>query len=275
MSTVAKPKSPLPKSKPAQIKEPTVKKNAAVKKAVTKAKTDNKKSKAASPAKANKRKAKKEGTKKKETQRSRTKSSAYRGVSRCAKDGRWQARIRIGSTVRYLGRFKSEEKAAECYDEAAKKYHGVRAVLNFGGKASKATGSKAKGEPEKKSKKRRINNRSKGTEPQHVVSQAMQEPQFVLPKQDNNMIPKIDDIMINQGNIFRTGSTRSLLGMPSIANPLNPYANQSTEDLKALLAGAPSNPPQYNYVMPNFQQLQHLRYNAPPVQTFPFQQQQF
>lgn len=63
--------------------------------------------------------------------RSKTQSSKYRGVSRCSKDGRWQARIRIGSTVKYLGRFRTEIEAAECYDVAACQYHGERAVPNF------------------------------------------------------------------------------------------------------------------------------------------------
>jgi len=63
--------------------------------------------------------------------RSRNKSSNFRGVSKCAKDGRWQARIRIGRSVKYLGRYKTEEDAARCYDVAAVKFHGDRAVLNF------------------------------------------------------------------------------------------------------------------------------------------------
>jgi len=52
-------------------------------------------------------------------------------VSKCVKDGRWQARIRVGKKVRYLGRFKNELDAALTYDEAALALHGPRAVLNF------------------------------------------------------------------------------------------------------------------------------------------------
>ncbi|KAH9260710.1 hypothetical protein BASA81_001177 [Batrachochytrium salamandrivorans] len=63
--------------------------------------------------------------------RSRTSSSAYRGVSRCTKDGRWQARIRIQKEVVYLGRYPTEELAAKRYDEAARLNHGRQAVLNF------------------------------------------------------------------------------------------------------------------------------------------------
>lgn len=64
-------------------------------------------------------------------QRSKKLSSLYRGVSKCSKDGRWQARIRIGAVVKYLGRFKSEIEAAHCYDAAAHRYHGERAMPNF------------------------------------------------------------------------------------------------------------------------------------------------
>ena len=63
--------------------------------------------------------------------RSRQQSSKYRGVSRCKKDGRFQARIRVGSSVKYLGRFKTELEAAMCYDVAAVHYHGSKAVPNF------------------------------------------------------------------------------------------------------------------------------------------------
>jgi len=65
------------------------------------------------------------------SRRSGVKSSDFRGVSKCAKDGRWQSRIRVGKKVKYLGRFKTEEDAAARYDEAALALHGRRATLNF------------------------------------------------------------------------------------------------------------------------------------------------
>jgi len=63
--------------------------------------------------------------------RSRLPTSAFRGVSRCTKDGRWQARIRVSKEVVYLGRFPTEEQAARRYDEAARLHHGKAAMLNF------------------------------------------------------------------------------------------------------------------------------------------------
>jgi hypothetical protein len=43
----------------------------------------------------------------------------YTGVSKCAKDGRWQSRIRVGKKVKYLGRFRTEMDAAKKYDEVS------------------------------------------------------------------------------------------------------------------------------------------------------------
>jgi hypothetical protein len=53
-------------------------------------------------------------------------------VSRCAKDGRWQARIRVGNTVKYLGRFRTEEIAARCYDAAFIELHGLESAIELG-----------------------------------------------------------------------------------------------------------------------------------------------
>ena len=61
----------------------------------------------------------------KRKRRSIDKSSYFRGVSKCTKDGRWQTRIRVGNAVKYLLRFQTEEIAAQCYDAAFIAYFGV------------------------------------------------------------------------------------------------------------------------------------------------------
>ena len=54
----------------------------------------------------------------------------YRGVS-YTKKRYIQAQIKANGRLMYLGIFKTPELAARAYDEAAKKYHGDRAKLNF------------------------------------------------------------------------------------------------------------------------------------------------
>ena len=58
-------------------------------------------------------------------------SSKYKGVSwfRATKD--WRAMIHIEGKCHFLGHFESEIEAAKAYDEAARKYHGDFAYLNF------------------------------------------------------------------------------------------------------------------------------------------------
>lgn len=54
----------------------------------------------------------------------------YRGVS-YTKKRYIQAQIKANGRLMYLGIFKTPELAARAYDEAAKKYHGTKAKLNF------------------------------------------------------------------------------------------------------------------------------------------------
>lgn len=60
--------------------------------------------------------------------KSRANTSGYMGVSRSF--GKWAADIWVGKAI-HLGRFTQIEEAARVRDEAAKKYHGEFAVLNF------------------------------------------------------------------------------------------------------------------------------------------------
>jgi hypothetical protein len=62
-------------------------------------------------------------------------SSKYKGVylNKCL--GKWGAVIRFQRKYTFLGYFTNEIDAAKAYDEAAKKYHGEFAVLNFGDKS--------------------------------------------------------------------------------------------------------------------------------------------
>jgi hypothetical protein len=58
-------------------------------------------------------------------------SSRYIGVSLVKSNGKWRAYINCDRKRIYLGRFASETEAAKAYDDAAKKYHGEFARLNF------------------------------------------------------------------------------------------------------------------------------------------------
>jgi hypothetical protein len=58
-------------------------------------------------------------------------SSKFKGVSRHKRTERWMAYISVNSRRMFLGYFDDEGEAARVYDEAAKKYHGEFARLNF------------------------------------------------------------------------------------------------------------------------------------------------
>jgi hypothetical protein len=54
---------------------------------------------------------------------------AFKGVSPYR--GKWQATIRVGGKLKWLGSFPSPEEAARAYDDAVLEYRGRTGVLNF------------------------------------------------------------------------------------------------------------------------------------------------
>lgn len=58
-------------------------------------------------------------------------TSKYKGVSWRKDCSKWHARIRYQKKLIHLGHFNDEIRAAEVYDEAAKKYFGEFARINF------------------------------------------------------------------------------------------------------------------------------------------------
>ena len=58
-------------------------------------------------------------------------TNKYRGVHFFKRTGRWMVQIKHKGKEIYLGYYDDEIEAALVYDEAAKKYHGDKAYLNF------------------------------------------------------------------------------------------------------------------------------------------------
>lgn len=58
-------------------------------------------------------------------------TSGFRGVSWFKPHGLWRARIKVNGSEKDLGYFKDINDAARAYDDAARKYHGDFANLNF------------------------------------------------------------------------------------------------------------------------------------------------
>jgi hypothetical protein len=61
----------------------------------------------------------------------KTNTSGFKGVTFSRHTNKWQAQIKVGDLEKYLGYFSKLEAAAHAYDDAAKKYYGDFAKLNF------------------------------------------------------------------------------------------------------------------------------------------------
>lgn len=58
--------------------------------------------------------------------------SGFKGVSFCKEKNLWDTRIFVNGKTHFIGRFTNKLIAAKLYDDAARKYFGEFATLNFG-----------------------------------------------------------------------------------------------------------------------------------------------
>jgi len=63
--------------------------------------------------------------------KNRNNTSGYKGVTWEKSTGKYQAQIRVNGQTKHLGRFDDKIDAAHAYDQAALKYHGRFARVNF------------------------------------------------------------------------------------------------------------------------------------------------
>ena len=63
-------------------------------------------------------------------EKTKNKTSIYKGVNFCKRDGNWRVQLNIKGKNTHIGYYKTEIEAAKSYNIAVKKYRGIFARLN-------------------------------------------------------------------------------------------------------------------------------------------------